>query len=410
MGGGVSKQDATPATGHDDNGGPPACAGAAIAEKTAISKLCRDGSCASVLLDEKSPTGVFSKHMRPAIVILGAGGVGKSTIIKQLSMSMGTGINTDQRAKATTALRLGIINKTLHAAERALEGVVGVPELSGVVLDHVDVIQQCDVKKLAGSELEQVGKSLKTIWSDENLKAIDRKAEAPGMLSMSDELVHKCAEQFLPDVEKIFSDAYVPDDSDMLAIRTPTTNITYTDVRYKDEVFVLKDVGGQIQHQDTWLSAFKNTKAVLYVVSLDDYHRNSNDGRNRLVESLELFRMVVGSPALAGLPFVLIFNKKDLFREKLKTCPLSTCSAFVQGGKADTQEDDESDCAYTERCMQYISKLFEFHFQKTAHDKGQACGSYSTCATDGKLINQVMSNVFATMYATFENKITSYAF
>jgi GTPase SAR1 family protein len=75
------------------------------------------------------------------------------------------------------------------------------------------------------------------------------------------------------------------------------------------EVFVIKDVGGQIQHQDMWMSAFKNVRAVLYVASLDDYHRNSKDGRNRLIESLELFRMVCGNAALAGLPFVLIFNK-----------------------------------------------------------------------------------------------------
>ena len=72
---------------------------------------------------------------------------------------------------------------------------------------------------------------------------------------------------------------------------------------------MIKDVGGQIQHQDMWMSAFKNVRAVLYVASLDDYHRNDAHGRNRLIESLELFKLVCGNPALAGLPFVLIFNK-----------------------------------------------------------------------------------------------------
>ena len=33
----------------------------------------------------------------------------------------------------------------------------GVPELSDGVLNNVDIVQQCDVKKLSGNELEQVG-------------------------------------------------------------------------------------------------------------------------------------------------------------------------------------------------------------------------------------------------------------
>jgi hypothetical protein len=216
----------------------------------------------------------------------------------------------------------------------------------------------------------------------------------------------------LQDVDRIFSETYVPSDSDILAIRNPTTNITFTNVQYNGEgsieftsdpnlrfkitdfffeVFVIKDVGGQIQHQDMWMSAFKNVRAVLYVASLDDYHRNSKDGRNRLIESLELFKMVCGNPTLAGLPFVLIFNKvrkihivvlrlyafihiiinlsypqQDLFRAKIKEFPLSTCSAFKRGGKADIKGENETDKAHADRCMQYISQVsfFSEYFSK----------------------------------------------
>ncbi len=90
---------------------------------------------------------------------------------------MGNGIDKEQRLEAALNLRLGIINKTIHTTERAMEGIEvvhwvnnknihvceamflaqGIPELSNEVLDNVDVVQQCDVKKLTGSELEQVG-------------------------------------------------------------------------------------------------------------------------------------------------------------------------------------------------------------------------------------------------------------
>ena len=92
------------------------------------------------------------------IVILGPGGVGKSTIVKQvflhsycswkihnnyvsrhsvsmfllnslpsrepkLAMSMGNGIDKEQRLEAAMNLRLGIVNKTIHTTERAMEGI-----------------------------------------------------------------------------------------------------------------------------------------------------------------------------------------------------------------------------------------------------------------------------------------------
>jgi len=128
------------------------------------------------------------------IVILGAGGVGKSTIVKQLAMSMGSGIDKEHRLEAAMMLRLCIINKTIHVTERALAGVEGVPELSDSVLDNVDVVQQCDVKKLSGNELEQVGMALNVIWSNDVVKKIDSIPLAQGALSISEELLHQCAE------------------------------------------------------------------------------------------------------------------------------------------------------------------------------------------------------------------------
>lgn len=265
-------------------------------------------------------------------------------------------------------------------------------------------------KKLSGNELEQVGQAVKAIWSNDVVKAVDQIPPDQGDLSIMDELVHQCADHFLHDVERIFSDVFIPNDPEMVAIRMPTTSITFTNVTFNNEVFVIKDVGGQIQHQDMWMSAFRNVRAVLYVASLDDYHRNDAHGRNRLIESLELFKAVCGSPALSGLPFVLIFNKKDLFREKLKSCPLSTCSAFKKDGKADTKEDNETHSAYTDRCIKYISKLFEVNFRKIVKNEDQQCSSYCTCATDTELVKQVMSNVFKTMYTMLEKRIGSFAF
>jgi hypothetical protein len=63
--------------------------------------------------------------------------------------------------------------------------------------------------------------------------------------------------RFQNEFARIFHDGYVPTDEDMFKIRSPTTNITSTTLRFKGEEFTLRDVGGQIQHQDMWMTAFK---------------------------------------------------------------------------------------------------------------------------------------------------------
>lgn len=45
---------------------------------------------------------------------------------------------------------------------------------------------------------------------------------------------------------------------------------------------------------------------------------------NRLMESLKLWNALTSSQYMSGVPFVLVLNKCDLFREKIKTVPLQT--------------------------------------------------------------------------------------
>jgi hypothetical protein len=63
---------------------------------------------------------------------------------------------------------------------------------------------------------------------------------------------------------------------------------------------------------------------VLYISALNEYDMTiEEDGRtNRLADSLKLWHSLTGSPYFKTTPFILLLNKADLFKEKIKANPL----------------------------------------------------------------------------------------
>ena len=53
--------------------------------------------------------------------------------------------------------------------------------------------------------------------------------------------------------------------------------------------------------------------------------------QNRTTESLSHFDSIFNDKWFKGIPMVLVFTMVDLFREKLKSVPLSNCFAEYQG-------------------------------------------------------------------------------
>lgn len=70
------------------------------------------------------------------------------------------------------------------------------------------------------------------------------------------------------------------------------------------------------------------------VVSLADYEERSRSDptKSKLVEALELFETVANHELFINSPFIVIFNKKDVFKLKLKTSPMAMVFPEYQGG------------------------------------------------------------------------------
>ena len=88
-------------------------------------------------------------------------------------------------------------------------------------------------------------------------------------------------------------------------------------------VFVL--TGGQRSERKKWIHTFDGVNAVLFMVALCEYDRVlfEDETSNRIQESIRLFGEIVTNKFLKNTQMFLVFNKMDLFEDKIRKVPLA---------------------------------------------------------------------------------------
>jgi len=333
---------------------------------TGLSTDVRDMGCSQSLINDeirqdrmidRQLKKDYAKNAKIAkLLLLGAGESGKSTIVKQMKLLYpvnnreSVGFSEEEKEEAKYAIYSNILESILALIQALID--LSIPlednQLCAARLTVLDFAKNLQEKKNKHEENLQdareivfLGKNPDTPPSEQPPPHVVQAIESLWSSSPIQEAYRRrnefqlgdSASYFLKTLSKFTADNYVPSDQDILRTRVITFSIVKIEFEYKSLVFHMFDVGGQRSQRKKWIHCFDNVDCVLFVVALSEYDQVlvEDPTVNRMQESLNLFNEMVNNSYFSEMPFIVFFNKKDLFEEKIKTKSINLAFPTYQG-------------------------------------------------------------------------------
>jgi len=265
------------------------------------------------------------------LLFLGAGGSGKSTLFKQLRLLHGDGLQLKERRSYTQHIYQNLTDgmKTLLEGNHDLYELSEENEGTGVKpVTHFcegEVFDFFESLTALNEFSEETVKYFKTAWSNEGIK---QTWENRSQLQVQDSLKY-----FIENIDRISEEGYVPSKDDVLHVRNRTSGIIEECLTIKDRPFKIVDVGGQRSERRKWDSCFDEVTGLIFVASLAAYNQllYEDESTNRMVESLQIFKDTMTSKSFQKCCVILFLNKSDLFHEKIRDWPITSCFPNYKG-------------------------------------------------------------------------------
>ena len=314
------------------------------------------------------------------ILLLGTGGCGKSTFIKQMRIILGGGFPEDQYE-----YYLRVVHKNLLQAASSLTramDTLNIPYKDPSLREDIAPLVDTYDEKMDAAILEDASFSLiMRLWEDEGVASCYNRRREYQLLDSAQYFLDK-----VPDIRKA---GFRVDLQDILRTRVKTTGII-------EEVFDVGrinlriiDVGGQRRERRKWIHSFEGVTSVIFLASLSEYDMLLEEchTRNRTEESLQLFKIILEYPWFRSASVILFLNKKDLFAEKVPRSYIGDYLTTFKGPPGDI-----------EAATSFMSQLYQDCYNNKAivSDKRQLF-LHLTCATDTDNIRKVFANVKSTV-------------
>jgi guanine nucleotide-binding protein G(i) subunit alpha len=164
--------------------------------------------------------------------------------------------------------------------------------------------------------LSALTKGLKLLWKDE---AIQETFKRSGELDLP-----TATHYFYDSLDRLFSNDYIPTLLDILNVRIKTTGVVEAQYCINNVNYSFIDVGGQRSERKKWIHQFEVVDAVIFVAACSEYDQFlvEDDTVSRMKESLDVFNSIVNSKSFINTAIILLLNKVDVFKEKIKICAL----------------------------------------------------------------------------------------
>lgn len=185
-----------------------------------------------------------------------------------------------------------------------------------------------------------IAQAVKILWND---PAIQQTWKFRADIQVPDS-----ASYFFNKIDEIISGVFRPNEEDVLRCRDRTTGVFQEQLFVANRKFTIVDVGGQKIEREKWKNVFRSTRAIIYVVALSEYNQVlfEDETTNRMEDALDTWDTIINH-GFKDVPFILVFNKTDLFRDKI----LSGNAPFTFQGYDGRQE--------YQAIIDYINEKFE---------------------------------------------------
>ncbi|KAF8179317.1 G-protein alpha subunit-domain-containing protein [Mycena galopus ATCC 62051] len=193
---------------------------------------------------------------------------------------------------------------------------------------------------------------------------------------------------FMDDTARIAALDYVPTDCDIIRTRKRIPGVeehrfvTEAGARAGTE-FYITEISGSRSQRSAWIPYLDDVQAILFLVPLIFWQYLDEDPRvNRVQESLDLWREIVGNPLLAKTALIVLFNKKDVLQKHI--------DAGVKVKKYVPSYGDRPNDVVS--VTKYFRNKFSEYHQKLSPEP-RTFIFHETEATDTKLASVVLGHV-----------------
>jgi len=329
------------------------------------------------------------------ILLLGTGGCGKSTFLKQMKVLENEDGNISEpfpleerrdkwRILVFSNIYTGI--KVLLTQMRVLGIAYGTAEnekRGNGILD-IELVNNFLSEDRTSIRLDYAIK-VKELWEDEGVQSC--------FLRRAEYQLEDSVKYFLDRLEDVMREEYIPTVEHVLHVRVKTTVIYTQDIPLGRDTTILRmiDVGGQRGYRKKWIHYFDNAVTVLFITSLSEFDLRLEEDQavSRTEESLGLFNRVVENQFFANTCIILFLNKKDLLLDKLKSVDFKLYFP-------EYDPDDFHDSEEHPKEAEYMRELYLEHVKANIGDE-RTVYSHITCATDTQNVRIIWDVVKATI-------------
>eukprot|EP01084_Bolivina_argentea_P265716 450514_1 len=394
------------------------------------------GNC--ILSESEAESRLIDRHLLQEqrqkskqynLLFFGPPKTGKSTLFNQLRIILGTGFSEQCRLDIKP-----IIYKYLIDSMRTIIQIIEISHyenennlpLDDFVEEHGDKIYDFNTHNIHNSDektLKEIMNCIQILCQQKAVKQILKELNSNFFFN---ELSRIC------DVEN-----YIPSDADIVHIWYQTEKGIRDQVltaRNGSKVVVMDINYNTTCNYNKFLHCFQSITALIFVVSLscfdeiafevkgtteieklkwkqsiklleDITHRDIAKlimeyiGEYEMTKQMQLFRKICCDPYLKSKSFIVLFNKNDLFTNKIESMDDEKSNAFVQHFY-----DYTGDIYDANECGQYIQSLFQNIFDEYCYEykmkhnqkrRSQFRRMYShfVDATDSSLVQKLFYNV-----------------